>query len=312
MYTIYVKFDCVPGMREAFVEKMKSEGILDAIRNEEGCIKYDYYFSEKDPCELLLIEEWETKEHQQIHITQPHMSTMKKFKDTYITDTKLGEIELVRQKRCSMTYTYNREEINGEIFDFIYASAIRDAVSQKAYKGKKAWIEQLSEPKKITREYIDKVLNNGFSSRSEHDDIFLKTANSLCSVINSQRPAELDTDVFSFGNAQKLINITVKHVYGFCYRDPNLRVCFKYCHCPLDSIMIQRVKYLSKENNNLQAKDYDGPWGNEGADGDSQPTLSELPHRYALFQSAIRKLLEDGSLYPIEFDYIEWNKPKVQ
>ena len=94
MYTIYVKFNCVPGKREGFVQRMRYEGILDAIRAEDGCIRYDYYFSEKDPDEILLIEQWETKEHQQVHITQPHMDEMRKFKDDFILDTKLGEIEL--------------------------------------------------------------------------------------------------------------------------------------------------------------------------------------------------------------------------
>jgi len=94
MYTIYVKFDCVSGKREAFIEKMKSEGILEAIRAEDGCLKYDYYLSEKDPDEILLIEQWESKEHQQIHIAQPHMDSMRRFKDDYILNTKLGEIEL--------------------------------------------------------------------------------------------------------------------------------------------------------------------------------------------------------------------------
>ena len=39
MYTIYVKFDCIPGKREAFIERVKAEGILDAIRAEDGCIR---------------------------------------------------------------------------------------------------------------------------------------------------------------------------------------------------------------------------------------------------------------------------------
>ena len=94
MYTIYVKFDCLPEKREAFIKKVKETGVLDAIRNEDGCIRYDYYLSEKDDCELLLIEQWETKEHQQIHIKQPHMDTLRSFKDEYITNTLLGEIEL--------------------------------------------------------------------------------------------------------------------------------------------------------------------------------------------------------------------------
>lgn len=94
MYTIYVKFTCLPEKREAFIRKAKETGVLDAIRAEDGCIRYDYYLSEKDPNELLLIEQWETKEKQQIHISQPHMDTLRGFKGDYITDTKLGEIEL--------------------------------------------------------------------------------------------------------------------------------------------------------------------------------------------------------------------------
>lgn len=94
MYTIYVKFECLPEKREKFIEKVKSTGILDAIRNEDGCIKYDYYLSEKDPNELLLIEQWETKNHQQIHIEQPHMHMLREFKADYISNTVLGEIDL--------------------------------------------------------------------------------------------------------------------------------------------------------------------------------------------------------------------------
>ena len=95
MYTIYVKFDCLPQKREAFIQKVKETGVLDAIRNEDGCIKYDYYLSEKDPNELLLIEQWESHKHQQIHIKQPHMDTLRSFKSDYIINTVLGEIEFL-------------------------------------------------------------------------------------------------------------------------------------------------------------------------------------------------------------------------
>ncbi len=94
MYTIYVKFTCLPEKREAFIEKVKETGVLAAIRAENGCIRYDYYLSEKDPCELLLIEQWESKEHQQVHVSQPHMDVLRSFKADYITDTQLGEVEL--------------------------------------------------------------------------------------------------------------------------------------------------------------------------------------------------------------------------
>jgi len=96
VYTIYVRFECLPQKREGFIQKVKETGILDCIRNENGCIKYDYYLSEKDANELLLIEQWESKEHQQIHIAQPHMDKLREFKDDYISKTVIGEIELVQ------------------------------------------------------------------------------------------------------------------------------------------------------------------------------------------------------------------------
>ena len=92
MYTIYVQFQCHPEKREAFVEAVRREGILSAVRAEDGCLRYDYYFSEADENELLLIEAWESKRHQEIHIGQPHMAQMREFKDDYIAKTVLGEI----------------------------------------------------------------------------------------------------------------------------------------------------------------------------------------------------------------------------
>ena len=94
MYTIYVVFKCLPEKREAFVEAVKREGILRAIRAEDGCLRYDYYFSEADENELLLIEAWETKKHQQIHMEQPHMARLRDLKDGYVESTVLGEFEL--------------------------------------------------------------------------------------------------------------------------------------------------------------------------------------------------------------------------
>ena len=94
MYTIYVQFKCHDGKREAFVEKVKQEGILADILAEDGCHRYDYYFSDADKNEILLIEAWETKNHQQVHLDQPHMVRLREFKDDYIRETTLGEFEV--------------------------------------------------------------------------------------------------------------------------------------------------------------------------------------------------------------------------
>ena len=94
MYTIYVKFECHEGKRETFVEAVKSQGILDAIRAEDGCLQYNYYFSEADKNELLLIEAWESKQHQQVHMEQPHMARLREINARCIKTAKLGEFEL--------------------------------------------------------------------------------------------------------------------------------------------------------------------------------------------------------------------------
>lgn len=94
MYTIYVIYKSFPGKRQSFIDRINAEGIADEVRKENGCVRYDYYLSEKNPDEILLIEGWESKEHQQIHVEQPHMEKFKAFKGDYIESTILGEFEL--------------------------------------------------------------------------------------------------------------------------------------------------------------------------------------------------------------------------
>ena len=95
MFNLLVTFRCLPGKREAFVERVRKEGVLEAVRAEDGCHRYDYFFCEEDPDLLLLIEAWETAEHQKVHISQPHMDQLRSFKGDYIADTKIEVYNLV-------------------------------------------------------------------------------------------------------------------------------------------------------------------------------------------------------------------------
>lgn len=211
---------------------------------------------------------------------------------------------------------YEQEKILDKIFDFIYGCALHDAVLQRAFIGKKAWIGELKEPKKELRKYIEKVMNKEFENQDDHDKFFIKTANSICIEINKEKPADAK-DVFSFGNAQKLINMAAKHVYSFCFYDQGLREAFRYCHCPLDSIMVNKVWKIYKKRfgQNARKERLNGgynflkPWGNEGQEENIQPEFSEVPDRYKLFQDAIKELTGE-ELYPLEFDYLVWKENK--
>ncbi len=94
MLTIYVKYTAHAGCREKFLREAVEQGIVTAIRAEDGCIFYDYYLSVQDENVILLVEQWESAEHQRIHMEQPHMKPLMELKDKYIADVKLGKVEL--------------------------------------------------------------------------------------------------------------------------------------------------------------------------------------------------------------------------
>ena len=82
------------GAREDFVKELTEKGVLDAIRKENGCFNYDYYYSNEDKLKLVLFEKWESQEHQKIHMTQPHMATAMNIKSKYIEKAELKQIDI--------------------------------------------------------------------------------------------------------------------------------------------------------------------------------------------------------------------------
>ena len=205
---------------------------------------------------------------------------------------------------------YSQGIITNKVFEFIFECAMRDATLQKAFKGEKNWIGKVTEAQLPLRKYIDKLFKNEFKSQQDHDFDFLKVANTICKSINDKKPVDAE-DTFSFGNAQKLINMTVKYCYSVCYFEPKKRALFQYCHCPLDSIMLNTVwkEYQEKFNQKIDLKiNFCKPWGDEGLSYGIQPKLDSYPNRYQQFQCAVKKLIGDSDIFPIEYDYLVWNK----
>ena len=91
---LYVVYHAKPGGRELFVRTLVEQGVLTAIRSEPGCVAYDYYFSAQDENELLLIERWQSAEHQRVHMQQPHMARLKAIKEQNVDSTTLGKVRL--------------------------------------------------------------------------------------------------------------------------------------------------------------------------------------------------------------------------
>ena len=92
MIVLNVKDYVKPGMRQAFCDAVKAEGIGEASRAEDGCILYDYAFDPEDPDLLRLFEVWEDAEKQKIHMETPHFSRLGELKAEYVKDVSLEQL----------------------------------------------------------------------------------------------------------------------------------------------------------------------------------------------------------------------------
>lgn len=87
--TLLVTYTTKPEMQEAFLHSIMESGILEKVRKEDGCLRYEYYSSVEDENQILLVEEWSSEEQQKIHLEQPHMAELKELKEKYVIDTKV-------------------------------------------------------------------------------------------------------------------------------------------------------------------------------------------------------------------------------
>ena len=62
------------GSAQKFAKEMISSGTVDAIRNEAGNIRYDYFFPLGDEETVLLIDSWENQESIDFHHQSPMMN----------------------------------------------------------------------------------------------------------------------------------------------------------------------------------------------------------------------------------------------
>ncbi len=183
----------------------------------------------------------------------------------------------------------NPHNIDGAIFDFAYDMAFRDATMRNAFR-KDGTEENLADIKErlstnfkpIVREYIDLI----FADQHPLPIEYIRR-------ISSDNACELNMNGrFTFGNAQKLVNMTAKYMFLSCYNNEEMRKLFDKCDCPMDGYMI---KMIDKNT------DYDFDCNNAW----SGITCSNHgPYDY--FQDQIRAKCIEG-IIPLEYDFLNWN-----
>ena len=81
--TVNLRYTGVDGNARKFAEEMISSGTVDAIRAEEGNLRYEYYQSLDDPETILLIDSWASQEAIDAHHATPMMATISALREKY-------------------------------------------------------------------------------------------------------------------------------------------------------------------------------------------------------------------------------------
>ncbi|MBR6327180.1 MAG: antibiotic biosynthesis monooxygenase [Lachnospiraceae bacterium] len=83
MITVNLYYKGIGGKARAFAEEMESSGIADAIRAEEGNLRYEYFQPIGDPETVLLIDSWSDQAAIDAHHASPMMKQLAALRDKY-------------------------------------------------------------------------------------------------------------------------------------------------------------------------------------------------------------------------------------
>ena len=71
------------GNAKAFAEEMLSSGIVERIRQIEGCLKYEYFISLENPETVLLIDTWRNQKALDAYHSSPLMADVASLREKY-------------------------------------------------------------------------------------------------------------------------------------------------------------------------------------------------------------------------------------
>ena len=83
MITVNLYYTGKNGSARKFAEEMVSIGVADAIRSEEGNLRYEYFFPMEDAETVLLIDQWENQEAIDRHHASPMMGQIAALREKY-------------------------------------------------------------------------------------------------------------------------------------------------------------------------------------------------------------------------------------
>lgn len=190
------------------------------------------------------------------------------------------------------------KKIDSAIFDFAYENAMRDATLMQAYSGNKKQLKNCTEAREIVWSYIDRILKGNEEG-------------SVKDVINHTAEAFAGYPSFTFGNAQKLVNMTAKYMYmaTYCNEDMRSKFTLDNCDCPMDRIIIDFVAKELKDSNLMDLKGFNGELYDELKDYYFKTYIKNLEGYDDLFDSENELDIEsEVNLKPFTWHGPSWSK----
>lgn len=83
MITVNLYYRGANGSARAFAEEMEESGIADAIRAEEGNLRYQYFQPLDDPETILLIDSWTDQAAIDAHHVSPMMAQLAALREKF-------------------------------------------------------------------------------------------------------------------------------------------------------------------------------------------------------------------------------------
>ena len=82
-FTVNIYYTGENGNAKKFAEEMKTSGLVERVRAEQGNLRYEYFLPMDDPETVLLIDAWENKEALELHHKSPQMKEIAALREKY-------------------------------------------------------------------------------------------------------------------------------------------------------------------------------------------------------------------------------------
>lgn len=218
--------------------------------------------------------------------------------------------EHLRGMRNEMTIS-DRDAVADGVFGFCYGMAMVDAIrrTRAAVRDERATT--------VDDSMKDVYLKNESARervRCYIESILIGAAEDPVAVIEDVEKL-MGYEEFTFGNAQKLVNMTAKYIFVSTYADSDLRTRFNACHCPMDGAMLKKAKDIYGSMNMQDKEKIDRLL--EGTEWEHRPksllnepwsrATAERP-QYKVFQGIIRMQSQKEGFSPLEYDIVHWKQ----